>query len=53
MKKGNSGLGVLVVIEFLRAGLVSGRDMIFGPWTAQTLTTSQERAAVGVRPCRP
>lgn len=47
MRKGNLGLGVLVVIELLRAGLVSGRDMIFGPWTAQTLHISQEKSSSG------
>lgn len=45
MKKGNLGLGVLVVIELLHAGLVSWRDTMFGPGTPQPLHTSQEKSS--------
>lgn len=44
MKKGSAGIRILVVIELLCARLVSGRDIIFGSWTAQTLKTSQEKS---------
>lgn len=53
MTRGYPGAGVLVVLEALFARLVSGSEMTFGPWTAQSLKLPRKRALVGLRLCKP
>ena len=53
MTRDDPGTGVLVVIKVLCARLVSGREMTFGPSTAQALKLPRKRALVGLRLCNP